>query len=395
MTANVGATVKVQDRAKTMKHRSGRVLIDARLLAYRRGGISRYIDGLTEWLPRVAPDLPFARVVNRPIARSKSPDICVRTPPHFRFERVSLGVELSLRSPALLHSTDFIAPILPGVRHVVTVHDLAFLLYPALLSKDALRYYGQIERSLRVADRVIAVSAYTAGQLSEITNVANDKIVIVHNGADERRVSIDRAEASTILRRELGDETTSRILENRPVILAVGTIEPRKRQQLLLQAIERPPLCDAQTAPLLILVGQKGWACDAIVADIERASAAGRVIWLDDASDNTLAALYCLATVLALPSLDEGFGLPLLEAMAADLVVVASRRGALPEVAGDAAVLLDSDDPSAWAEALHGIIVDCTRREALIALGRLRAAEYTWERTARRTADVYREVLRQ
>jgi glycosyltransferase involved in cell wall biosynthesis len=377
-----------------MKRRSrGRILIDARLLAYRRGGIARYIGGLTEWLPRVAPDLSFARVVNRPTDLSVLPDIRVRTPPHFLFERVTLGTELAFRSPALIHSTDFIAPAAPGVRRIVTVHDLAFLQYPAFLSKEARRYYGQIERSLRVADRVIAVSAHTARQLAEFTKVANDRIVIIHNGIDDRRPSIDCAEASVILRRELGAETSSRILAKRPVILAVGTIEPRKRQQLLLRAIDQPPLNGDESEPLLVLVGQKGWACDAIVVDIERVSSAGRVIWLEDASDDALAALYRVATVLAMPSIDEGFGLPLLEAMAAGLPVVAARRGALPEVAEDAAALLESDDPAAWADVLQRIIMDNARRAALITAGKRRAAEFSWERTARQTADVYREVL--
>lgn len=375
-----------------MARHDGHILIDARLLAYRSGGIARYIAGLVEWLPLVAPDLAFRRMVNRNTESVTMDDCRVRTPPHFRFERAMLGIEIALRRAALLHSPDFIAPLGIGTRRVVTVHDLAFLRYPELLTDDARRYYRQIERSVAVADRVIAVSDYTAGQLCELTHVDPDKIVTIPNGIDRYAMDIGQDEAVTRVRGELDQDQSMLVLSERPLILVVGTIEPRKRQQLVLRALEHSQLSCRSIAPLVVLIGQRGWTCEPIVTEIDRAVAAGRAIWLENVSDRLLSALYRRATVLAMPSLDEGFGLPLLEAMAVGLPVVAARRGALPEVAAEAALLV-GDDPEEWVEAIRSLIDNESRRQELRRAGRIRAAQFSWERTAAETAALYREVL--
>jgi glycosyltransferase involved in cell wall biosynthesis len=369
-------------------------MIDARLLAYRRGGIARYVAALVEWLPRVAPDLAFRRIVNRETASSALDDLHVRTPPHFRFERVLLGLECAVRRPALLHSPDFIAPMSIGSRRVITVHDLAFLRYADLLADDARRYYGQIERSVAVADRVIAVSNYTAQQLCDFTCIDPGKIVMIPNGVEVCKNELRTDDVAARVREKIDPERAARILGERPIVLLVGTIEPRKRQELVVRALAHHLLACDSIAPLVVLVGQRGWACETMVTEIERAVATGDVIWLESVSDELLDALYRQATLLAMPSLDEGFGLPILEAMAAGLPVVAANRGALPEVAGDAAVLVDDDSAEAWGDAIASVIADDARRHEMQRAGRLRAAEFSCEQTARSTAQLYREVLR-
>ncbi|HEX7102343.1 MAG TPA: glycosyltransferase family 1 protein [Nitrolancea sp.] len=377
-----------------MARQPGQILIDARLLAYRRGGIARYVAGLTEWLPRVAPDLALRRIINRNTEPSAMDDCRVRTPPHFRFERVTLGAECAMRRPALLHSPDFIAPLAVGSRRIVTVHDLAFIRYPELLTDDARRYYGQIERSVAVADRVIAVSDYTARQLCDFTRVDPSKIVTIPNGIDHCAMEISHDEAITQVRDELDEDRAAVVLAERPVILVVGTIEPRKRQQLVLRALAHLPHSCGRFFPLVVLVGQRGWACEPIVTEIERSGADGQAVWIENGSDRLLSALYHRATLLAMPSLDEGFGLPLVEAMGAGLPVVAARRGALPEVTGGAAILVDDDNSEAWAEAIRSVIENEPLRQELRRAGRVRAAQFSWERTALETAELYREVLR-
>ncbi len=373
-----------------MIRHSGQIYIDARILAYRRGGIARYVTGLTEWLPRVAPDLSFRRIVNRPTERMEMADVRVRTPPHFRFERALLGLEITARRAALLHSPDFIAPIIAGSRRVVTVHDLAFLHDPELLTNDARRYYVQIEQSVAAADRVIAVSDYTARQLCALTHIDPGKIITIPNGVERATAGISREEAARLVRAELPREQAERVLSEQPVLLVVGTIEPRKRQQVVVRALK---LVSTSIAPLIVLVGQRGWACEPIVAEIEQTVAAGQAIWLENAGDQLLTALYRIATLLVMPSLDEGFGLPVLEAMAAGLPVVAAKRGALPEVAGDAALLVDGDDPEDWAEAIASLIDRESTRHDMQRAGTIRAGQFSWERTARETAALYREVL--
>ncbi len=302
---------------------------------------------------------------------------------------------MTLRMPKLVHSSDFIVPATVGIKRVATVHDLSFYTHPENLTADSSRYYRQIERSIEVADRVITVSRYTADQLIERTRIDPEHIVIIHNGVSISRPVPSVEEAQTTLGRTLDEKTENLLRGGRPIILVVGTIEPRKRQQLLLRALHCTELRYNAVRPLLVLVGQAGWSCDDVIIELQAAADAGHAVWLDSANDETLDALYRLATVLAMPSLDEGFGLPILEAMRFGLPVVASNRGALPEIAGDAAIFINDDEPEAWAATLARLIESPVRRAEMSDRGIVRAREFSWERTARQTADVYREVLNQ
>ncbi len=371
------------------------VLIDARLLAYRRGGIARYASNLVRWLPLVAPDIAAVPFANRPTSELSGDVSRVFTPPHHHLESWTLGPELSLRRPRLVHSVDFIAPRTIGIRHVVTVHDLAFLDHPEGMTAESRRYYGQIDRSIEIADRVICVSAFTADTLGLRFPIAPDKIVTIWNGADAQRESMTSEQAIAVVRAKLGAETSPCVLGERPVLLVVGTIEPRKRAGLLLRAMTHDAISQRTPRPLLVLVGQRGWNCDEIIEEINTGQERGDVIWIDSADDDLLGAMYSTATILVMPSRDEGFGLPVLEAMQAGLPVIAADAGALPEIAGDAAVLEASDAPDGWANAIARLLDHQGEREALRQRGMRRAKAFTWEQTARQTADVYREVLAQ
>ncbi len=369
------------------------VMIDGRILAYRRGGIPRYITGITRHLPRVAPDLPARLVINRPVDGLELPATRVRTPPHHRFEVYALGLELALMRPSLIHSPDFISPICPGIPRVVTVHDLAFLNGHSLLAPDSSRYYGQIFRAIRRADRIITVSQATAQQVIRQLGVPERRIRVIHNGVEDRFFTPASEPALEIVRREFDEAFRRQVSTGRPVVLAVGTIEPRKRHRLLIQALRCIAKDHPSLQPLLVIVGQAGWQCEPIIAEITSATGTGDVCWLPEVSDAGLQALYQLATLLALPSLDEGFGLPAAEAMAAGLPVIAAARGALPEVIGDAGVLVEEETAPAWAEAIEVLIEDAGLRAGLAARGRTRASAFRWERAAAATANVYREVL--
>ncbi len=369
------------------------ILIDCRLLAYRRGGIARYAAELTRWLPVVAPDLCIVPFANRP-TRGMSTDVLrVFTPPHHRLERWALGSELSLRRPRLVHSVDFISPLTVGTRRVVTVHDLAFLEEPESITGESQHYYGQIERSITSADRVICVSAFTAQAVLRQFSIAPHTVVTIWNGADSNKITLSLGQSRTIIHEKLGAEKSQRVCTDRPLLLVVGTIEPRKRHGLLLDAMRQIAEATQQPRPLLVIVGQRGWNCGEIIEKINQAEERGDVIWIESVDDQLLASLYRAATIHLLASRDEGFGLPVLEAMHAGLPVIAAARGALPEIVGDAALLVASDDPTDWAVAISRLLDDQYEQELLRQRGRVRAAEFTWEQTARRTADVYREVL--
>lgn len=371
------------------------VVIDGRILAYRRGGIPRYIAGITRHLPTIAPDLQARLVINRPVNGLELPVSRVRTPPHHRFEVYALGLELALMRPSLIHSPDFISPICPGIPRVATVHDLAFLNGHSLLAPESNRYYGQIFRAIRRADRVITVSQATARQVTRQLGVPEQRIRVIHNGVEDRFFIPVSEPVLKIVRREFNEEFYRLVTAGRPLILAVGTIEPRKRHRLLIQAVKFIAKTHPSLQPLLVIVGQPGWQCEPIIAEITSAAGTGDVCWLPEVSDAGLQALYQLATLLAIPSLDEGFGLPAAEAMASELPVIASACGALPEVIGGAGVLVEEETAPAWAEAIDVLIGDAGLRAGLAALGRARASAFRWERAATETANVYREVLNQ
>ena len=364
------------------------VAIDIRLASYRRGGIRRYDIELARRLPTVAPDLDFTFVVGAEAPRiPRGSTRRSRIPAHFRFERWALGLELSRNVPDLFHSPDFVVPHLRS-RRVATIHDLAFIQWPGLLSPDSRRYYAQVRASSAAADRIIAVSEYTARQIVSRLGVPDSRVVVVYNGVNLQH-DVPAAEPAAVVAAELGQPVREFVSREVPLVLAVGTVEPRKRLDLLLAAMNEPNLTDMS----LLVVGQPGWLADSAIARIRGAVDRGRALWLQDVSDQALAALYRLATLLALPSLDEGFGLTALEAMAAGLPVVAARAGALPEVIGDAGVLVDEPEPEAWSAALRSLVDDPEGRQRLARSGRDWAARFSWDETARQTARVYREVL--
>ena len=248
---------------------------------------------------------------------------------------------------------------------VVTVHDFVTIRYPETTTRWS-RLYSAVtfRRVLQAADRIIAPSQDTADDLNALAGVSTEKIRVVPNGVDEMFFSQPPAKPATA----------------RPYVLFVGTPEPRKNLARLVSAMTL--LRSRGFQERLVIVGAGGWgAAIPASADVEML---GRV------SDGDLHSSYAHASCLALPSLHEGFGLPALEAMAAGTPVVAANSGALPEVTGGAAVLVDPLDLTSIAD---GIAEAIATRDSLVARGRVRAREFSWKKTAALTAQVYRELI--
>lgn len=249
---------------------------------------------------------------------------------------------------------------------VVTVHDLTPVLAPYTMSRwNALYSVATLRRVLTAADRIVAVSADTANDLDRLLGVDADRVRVVPNGVDNDFFGAPAGAAPIA----------------GPYVLFVGTPEPRKNLPRLVEAMAQLRL--RGRLEKLVMVGSSGWG-RVQLPDSEQHVRLGRV---DDA---TLRALYANASCLALPSLHEGFGLPVLEAMAAGCPVVAGRSGALPEVAGGAAVLVD---PLSVASIAAGIEVALQDSDALRERGRARAATFGWEHAAASLVSVYRELL--
>ena len=324
-----------------------RVGIDISPLALTRAGTARYLQ---ELLPRLHRRVELVQLAFGGPGRVRA---AVRDAAWY-----PLGLPRRAHRAAIdvLHCPTFRAPPRPPVPLVVTVFDLAILRVPEAFNRWT-RIYSRlfVPRVVRAAARVITISEFTKGELVELLHVPEERIrVIPLASGDEFHPSGAAAD---------GD-----------YVLAVGTLEPRKNLERLADGVRRAGL-------ELRVVGARGWGG-------VRADGDG-VHWLGPVPDEELARLYRGALCFAYPSLYEGFGLPVLEAMACGAPVVTSRGSATQEVAGEAAVLVDPADPASIAAGLEAAI---SRREELARLGPERASGYSWERVADETAAVYREV---
>jgi glycosyltransferase involved in cell wall biosynthesis len=287
----------------------------------------------------------------------------------------------NLSALGLLHSPSpaAVPPAGQGQRLIVTVHDLAFVVHPELFPRRwRLMYRVALARAARSADAIIAVSRHTAEDLTRRTRV------------DPRRVHVVPNAASLPLTTADVDQTLTRLKIHRPFVLYVGTLEPRKNLVRLVRAYRR--LAGRGLPHSLVLSGPVGWHPQELMSEIAL-EAPGEIYLTGALSPADRDALYRGAASFAYPSLYEGFGLPVLEAMARGVPCVVSTSSSLPEVAGEAALLVDPRSVAGLAEALERLVTDEALAARLREAGLARAARYSWEETARRTLEVYKSVL--
>lgn len=289
----------------------------------------------------------------------------------------------------LLHGLAFATPLSCACPTVVTVHDLSFLRFPNAFRRFNRSYLSFITRiSTRRAARVIAVSESTRQDVIRFFGVPGERVVVVPNGVAEAFRPADPA-AVADFRRNKG-------LPER-FILFLGTLEPRKNIVRLLEAYalwlhERPT--SAKDAPTLVIAGAKGWFYETIFARVNELRLDERVIFPGFVPTEELPWWYRAAELFVYPSLFEGFGLPVLEAMACGTPTITSNASSLPEVAGDAALLIDPEDTEGLAGALARVLAEPEVAAKLRAAGLRQAARFSWARTAAQTVGVYRTSLR-
>lgn len=365
-----------------------RIGIDARLLAYRRGGISNYIRHLLSALAALDPETDYhvlrhRRDPTRQEAGGNFRRVTMRTPCHHRWERWALGVEIAPLRLDLLHSPDFIPPAF-GARHfVITVHDLNFLYFPQFLTAESRRYYNdQIAWAVTRADHILAVSETTRADLMCLLGVPAEKVTVTYEGVGP---------AFRPLPPERVEETLAHYGLQRGYLLFVGTVEPRKNLSGLFTAYRL--LLDRGEFPgPLVIAGSRGWLYDEIDRQVEALHLQKYIRFLSYVPDADLPPLYNGAALLVMPSFYEGFGLPVLEAMACGTPVLISDRGSLPEVAGDAAVVVNPEDPEEIAAGIVRLLGDPQLRSRLRERGLARASRFSWADTARCTLQVYRRI---
>jgi glycosyltransferase involved in cell wall biosynthesis len=279
------------------------------------------------------------------------------------------------RRATLFHGLNQRLPRVPFRRAVTTFHDL-FVMSGAYSTPEFRKRFTAMARDAAGrSDHVVAVSCYTARQVAERLNYPAERITVVHHGVDP--IPEISSETGAAFRRKLDLEA--------PFLLHVGAVQERKNINRLVESFEGLP-----ERYVLVLAGAAGYGAREILDRIRKSPAQSRIRMLGYRTRDELNQLYRTAAVLAFPSLEEGFGFPVLEAMSAGLPVVTSNSSALKEVAGDAALLVDPLDVDGLRGALQATLEDPAVKERLVAAGFHRAAEFTWQRAAQQTLAVYR-----
>jgi len=287
--------------------------------------------------------------------------------------RLPVPVEVIIGPLDVFYSPDFaLPPTFRGTKTLLTVHDLSFIHHPDAFLPSLRRYLEDIvPRSVDRADLVLADSAHTRSDLISLLEVSPEAVTVVYPGVESRFSPEPELGERDRLRDRYG-------IADQPYILSVGTLQPRKNYLHLMEGFIRLPAHIGAGLQLLV-AGGRGWLCDDIVAEADKHRS---IQLLGFVEEEDLPALYRGACLFALTSLYEGFGLPVLEAMACGVPVVCSRSSSLPEVAGDAALLVDPLISDEITQAISRVLEDENLREEMVSRGLVQATRFTWERSA-------------
>lgn len=357
------------------------------------GGIGTYVRNLVPALARQDPSLELKLFHARFGPDAPQPERWIRD---FWMEELDAGIRslyprwdligrpplpASLRSTDVVHASNHAAipPAGPGQKLVVTVHDLAFEHYPSLFPREwRLLYKLGLRAAVQRADAIVTPSRNTAEDVVSRTKVDPAKLHVVPLASSLETGALETA------------EVLARLKVRAPYVLFVGTLEPRKNLVRLVRAYRRVAATGLPHA--LVLAGPMGWHHEPLMREIALPGP-GQIVLTGPLPSDELDALYRGASAFAYPSLYEGFGLPVVEAMARGVPTVASNTSSVPEVSGDAALGVDPRSVPEIAEALGRILTDTDLAERLAAAGRARAERFSWAETARGTLEVYEEVL--
>ena len=364
-----------------------RVGIDGRAFTSPAAGVRRYVHQLVPALLDLGEPIEMVALGGDPDSVPRGVDH-VSEQPHpptnLGWTLVGLPAAAGKAGIDLIHAPAYTAPFLTRIPVVVTIHDVSYERHPEWYPyrRDWLRraFY---RRSAKAAARVLTDSEFSASEIAAAYRIPPGRISVAPLGV-----------APTF---GAGDPDVPQDLPagvSTPFLLHVGDLHERRNLPMLVDAVlETRRHFGGASALSLVLAGVDRGVGDGLCAIAAEAGAPDAVVRLGVVEDDRLLTLYRAATALVYPSFYEGFGLPVLEAMASGTPVLASRAASIPEVLGEAGILLSPDDPAAWVAAILQVVNDESTRESLRARGLARAATFTWARTARMTYDVYRQAL--
>lgn len=366
-----------------------RIAIDARKL--RDYGIGTYIRNLVRNLARIDRTTDYVLIVQpSDIEIASELGDNFRTVPDWSRnysmrEQLTIPLDLRREQVDLFHAPHYVLPPLTPCRSVVTIHDCIHLRFPQYLPHRLAYVYAR--SSLWVAthraSRVLTVSETSKRDILRYFRVPESKIDVIYNAIDERLGEATDAELA---------EVRERYQLNDPFVLYAGNIKPHKNLERLIEAFNTLRRGELEHVKLLI-IGDEISKYPALRRAVHRHKLHKHVRFFGFVPDKTLASLYRLASVFVFPSLYEGFGLPPLEAMAAGTPVITSNVSSLPEVVGDAAILIDPYEPDAIADAMRRVLTDERLRADLRQKGLARVKEFSWERSVQRVRAIYTEVI--
>jgi glycosyltransferase involved in cell wall biosynthesis len=273
-------------------------------------------------------------------------------------------------------------PVTANTKTIVTIHDLSFVKVPDAAPAPLKRFLDRVvPHSIRKASHVIADSQATKNDIVDIYGTIPSKISVVLSGVDD---AFNPTSLSHEVRAKYG-------IPNRPYVFSLGTVQPRKNYSRVIQALARmgQPYKDV----VFVIAGGKGWLEDEMYRTIQDTKMTDRVFTIGFAEDVDLPALYSGAVITLVPSLYEGFGFPVLESMACGTPVITSNLSSLPEIAGDAAIIVNPHSIEEIAEAIALLLNSASERQRLSQAGVTRASLFTWQRSAMQLLEVYSHVL--
>lgn len=389
---------------KVLRETMYRIAIDITPLRTKPSGIGMYISNLIQGLTELpdAKDFSFGLVYQPSFKKWLRGDVSLQSPTNFDLDVTCLPLPVTitnllaqfpnlilpyvgrrLSSFDLIQGTDHYVYPVKDISKILTIHDLTFLKYPEYVNNIVKNYGGRVKQCLKWTDLVITFSHNSQQEISQYLGIMPEKIVVIPQASRFYSTGID--EVSRL-------ENQVNYDFSQPYLLFVSTIEPRKNIVNLVAAFNY--LKKQEKIPhQLVLIGQKGWRYQEIFQAIANSPYQTEIHHLDYLRDDLVKLFYQRASVFVYPSHYEGFGLPILEAMNFKIPVVTSNTSSLPEVAGDAAILVNPQDSLEIAKAIARILGDATYRENLILAGNERVKLYSWEKTASATLEAYRRLL--
>ena len=367
-----------------------RIAIDARKL--RDFGIGTYIRNILIELSRLDQVTEYV-VLCRPDDQD-SGDVLGRNfrmvpetaPTYSLAEQFRIPLSLAREGVKLVHEPHYVLPPAIRCRSVVTIHDCIHLMFPQYLPSKLAYVYakGSMWSATRKADRVLTVSEASKRDILRFFDIPPEKVEVIYNAIDERFLGAADANRMELTRR--------RYQLDHPFVLYVGNIKPHKNIERLVEAFAIAKRSGPDDLKLIV-IGDELSKYPVLRQSVHRHKLDKHVRFLGFQPQETLAAFYRLARAFVFPSLYEGFGLPPLEAMASGTPVITSNVSSLPEVVGDAALLIDPTRPEEIAAAMRRVLTEPSLRDDLRERGLRRVQEFSWDRSIRRVRDIYEEVL--